>query len=319
MSKLNRISSGLLAGCLMAGLPFLTISSFAQSGVQTQTVVTVMPRNGDETLTIPATQVQATVGGKSAKITDWTPLRGERSGLQIVILIDGSARSGLSLQYKDMQSFVKTLPEGAEVGVAYMQNGRAVMAQNITPDRNLAASAFRLTTGIPGGSASPYFCLSDLVKHWPSGSTTDRREVLMITDGVDLYYGRGYDPNDPYVQAAITDAQKAGVIVHSIFYRDTGRFDNSQWTEAGAQSYLLLVSQGTGGRAYWQGFGNPVSFSPFLDDLSTRLKNQYELGILARPANKTQLQTLKVKVSTPKVNVDAPQKVLVPGSESASR
>ena len=64
----------------------------------------------------------------------------------------------------------------------------------------------------------------------------------MITDGVDLYYGRSYDANDPYVVAAISDAQKAGVIVHSIFYRDTGRFDNGQWTVTGAQSYLLQVS-----------------------------------------------------------------------------
>jgi len=315
MSKLNRISSGLLAGCLMATLPVL-----AQSGVQTQTVVTVLPKSGDQTLTIPENQVQANVAGKNSKITTWTPLRGQQSGLQIVVLIDGSARSGLSLQYNDLRSFVKNLPDGAQVGVAYMQNGRAVMAQNITPDRELAANAFRLTSGVPGSSASPYFCLSDLVKNWPSGNnTTDRREVLMITDGVDLYYGRQYDPNDPYVQAAITDAQKAGIIVHSIFFRNTGRFDNSQWTEAGAQNYLLQVSQGTGGRAYWQGFGNPVSFSPFLDDLATRLKNQYELGILAKPGNKPQLQTLKVKVSTPGTKVDAPQKILVPGSESASR
>ena len=121
------------------------------------------------------------------------------------------------------------------------------------------------------------------------------------------------------MQTAISDAQKAGIIVHSIFFRNTGRFDNSEWTESGAQSYLLQVSQGTGGRAYYQGFGNPVSFAPFLDDLSTRLKNQYELGILASPRSKAQLQPLKVKVSTPGVNVDAPQMILVPGSESASR
>jgi hypothetical protein len=319
MSKLNRISSGLLAGCLMASLPLVTFPLSAQDGVQTQTVVTVIPKSGNETLTIPEAQVQATVSGKRGKITSWTPLRGEQSGLQIVVLIDSSARSGLSLQYNDLRSFVQALPEGAQVGVAYMQNGRAVMAQNITPDHKLAANAFRLTSGVPGQSASPYFCLSDLVKNWPSGSTTDRREVLMITDGVDLYYGRSYDPNDPYVQTAISDAQKAGIIVHSIFFRNTGRFDNSQWTEAGAQNYLNLVSQGTGGRAYWQGFGNPVSFAPFLDDLSTRLKNQYELGILASPRSKAQLQPLKVKVSTPRVNVDAPQMILVPGSESASR
>jgi hypothetical protein len=314
MSKPNRISSGLLAGCLMATLPLS-----AQSGVQTQTVVTVMPKSGNQTLTIPATQVQANVGGKTARITNWTALRGEQSGLQIVVLIDGSARSGLSLQYNDLRSFVKNLPNGAEVGIAYMQNGRAVMAQNITPDRDLAAGAFRLPSGVPGSSASPYFCLSDLVKNWPSSNAPVRREVLMITDGVDLYYGSRYDPNDPYVQAAISDSQKAGVIVHSIFYKDTGRFDNSQWTQAGAQNYLLQVSDSTGGRAYWQGFGNPVSFAPFLDDLATRLKNQYELGILAKPGNKPQLQTLKVKVNTPGTKVDAPQRILVPGSESASR
>jgi hypothetical protein len=303
----------------MACLPLFPSPASAQGGVQAQTVVTVMPKSGSETLTIPESQVQATLDGKRGKITNWTALRGDRSGLQIVVLIDGSARAGLSLQYNDLRSFVRSLPEGAEVGVAYMQNGRAVMAQNITPDHNLAASAFVLTSGVPGGSASPYFCLSDLVKNWPSGNTTDRREVLMITDGVDLYYGRGYDPDDPYVQAAIADSQRAGIIVHSIFFKNTGRFDNSQWTEVGAQSYLLQVSQGTGGRAYWQGFGNPVSFAPFLDDLSTRLKNQYELGILASPRNKTQLQPLKVKVSASGVKVDAPQMILVPGSETASR
>ena len=106
MAKLNRISSVLLAGCLMASLPFLA-SLVRADGVQTQTVVTVMPKSGDQTLTIPESQVQATVDGKRAKITSWLPLRGEQSGLQIVVLIDGSARSGLSLQYNDLRSFVQ--------------------------------------------------------------------------------------------------------------------------------------------------------------------------------------------------------------------
>jgi hypothetical protein len=320
-----RISGVLLAGCLAAAFSPLVLPSahlFAQSGVPTQTVVTVMPKSGAQPTSIPESAVQASVGGKSAQIGSWIPLRGERSGLEIVVLIDSSARSGLSLQYGELRNFVERLPEGAEVGVAYMQNGRAIMAQNLTADRKLAAEAFRLTSGVPGESGSPYFCLSDLVKKWPSGNGQpdgNRREVIMITDGVDLYYGRGFDPNDPYVETAISDAQKAGVLVHSIFYRDTGRFDRSQWTEAGAQSYLLQVSDATGGRAYWQGFGNPVSFAPFLDDLQTRLQNQYELGILASPRNKTQLQPLKVKVNAPGVKVDAPKMVVVPGNESASR
>jgi hypothetical protein len=305
--------------CSMAVAGVLaTFPLYGQNGgVQAQTVVTVMPKSGKQAPTITEEQVQATVDNKHAQVSSWVPLRGERGGLQIMILIDSSARSGLSLQYKDLTSFVQQLPEGAEVGVAYMQNGRAVIAQNITPDRKLASNAFRLPMGIPGESGSPYFCLSDLVKRWPSANDTDRREVLMITDGVDLYYGRRFDPDDPYVQSAITDSQKAGVIVHSIFYQDTGRFSSGEWTQAGAQNYLLQVSDGTGGRAYWQGFGSPVSFAPFLDDLHTRLENQYELGILAKPRNKTELQSLKVKVSAPATKVDAPQKVLVPGSEAA--
>jgi hypothetical protein len=312
MANFKWISSALLAGCLAATFPV-----HAQSGVQTQTVVTVMPKNGNGAAAVTESQLQASIDGKRAQVSSWTPLTGERAGLQMVVLIDNSARSAVTLQFNDLKNFIRQLPEGAQVGVAYMQNGRAVVAQNITPDHNLAANALRIPMGVPGDNGSPYFCLSDLVKNWPSGVTTDRREVLMITDGVDLYYGRGYNPDDPYVQAAITDSQKAGVIVHSIFYRDAGRFDSGQWTEAGAQNYLLQVSQGTGGRAYWQGFGNPVSFSPFLDDLQKRLANQYELGLLASPKNKAGLQPLKLKVNAPGVKVDAPQNIFVPGSESA--
>ena len=70
---------------------------------------------------------------------------------------------------------------------------------------------------------------------------------------------------------------------------------------------------------YWQGFGNPVSFAPFLDDLQKRLANQYELGLLVSPKNKASLQLLKLKVTAPGAKIDAPQMIAVPGSESASR
>jgi hypothetical protein len=319
MFKRNWIAGFLLlTGCMAVRIPLK-----AQNGVPAQTVVTITSKKGAEAPAATPQELKITLDGKSSAATSFVPLRGEKAALQIVVLIDNSARAGLSLQFADLKNFIQKLPEGAEVGVSYMQNGRAVTQQNITADRNLAAEALRIPSGTIGDNGSPYFCLSDLVKNWPSADTPSRnnplrREVLMITDGVDLYYGRGYDPNDPYVQAAIADAQKAGVLVYSIFYRDSGRFDNSQWTQAGAQSYLLEVSQGTGGHAYWQGFGNPVSFVPFLDDLNTRLQNQYELGLIAHPKNKAELQPLKVKTTVSGVNVDAPQKVLVPGSESAS-
>jgi hypothetical protein len=317
MTKLYWICSALFAASLAT-------NALAQSGVATQTVLTVMPKSGSQAPEVTTQQIQANIAGKRTQVTNWIPLRGDRGGLQMMILIDGSARARLSLQYDDLRKFVMGLPDGTQVGIAYMQNGQAVIAQNLTADRQRAANAFRMTSGVPGGNGSPYFCLSDLVKKWPAGGTStpaasDRREVLMVTDGVDLYYGNTYDSNDPYVQSAISDSQKAGVLVYSIFFKDTGRFDNSRWTVFGAQNYLLQVSTGTGGRAYWIGDSSPVSFSPFLDDLSTRIKNQYELGLLAAPGKKTQLQPLKVKISAPGMKVDAPQAVVVPGSESAPR
>ena len=101
--------------------------------------------------------------------------------------------------------------------------------------------------------------------------------------------------------------------------KNMGGLDNRAGAQFGGQSYLLQVADGTGGRAYYLGTGNPVSFVPFLDDLHTRLMNQYELGILAKPGNKTELQRLKVKTSAPNAKIDAPAAVVVQGNEAASR
>ena len=103
----------------------------------------------------------------------------------------------------------------------------------------------------------------------------------MVTDGVDRYSGGRFDPEDPYVQAAISDAQKAGVIVYSIYYRGAGRFDRNWLVTDGGQNYLTQVSDSTGGKVYLEGFGNPVSFAPFLSDIQRKLQNQYELTFVS--------------------------------------
>jgi hypothetical protein len=64
-----------------------------------------------------------------------------------------------------------------------MSNGIAQVMQNLTNDHALAAKALRFPLGNPGASASPYFSLEDLLKRWPASD--ERREFLMITDGID--------------------------------------------------------------------------------------------------------------------------------------
>jgi hypothetical protein len=59
--------------------------------------------------------------------------------------------------------------------------------------------------------------------------------------------------------------------------------------------YLSQVSDETGGEAYYLGFGAPVSFAPYLDDLSHRLTRQYLLTFLAKPEKKAGFQQFKLR------------------------
>jgi hypothetical protein len=309
MTKLKALAAGLVLSAFSYALP-----SVAQSDtVAAQTVVTVVPKDG-EGPDLQQQNLKVWADGKESEVSQWQPLKGDRAGLEFVVLIDDSARSSIGLQLNDLSKFIQSLPPTALIGVAYMQNGRAAFAQNLTADHALAAKALRLTSGPPGSSASPYFCLSDLAKHWPSEDPKNRREVLMVTDGVDRYNPR-YDPDDPYMQASITDSQKAGLIVYSIFFRDTGHFDNSYYEADAGQNLLSQVTQATGGKLYWQGLSNPVSFQPYLSDLSKRLENQYELGFTARAKPKQEFVDLKVKTDVSKISVDAPQRVPVGASQ----
>ena len=275
-----------------------------------QTVITAVGKNNENPAPLRQQDLQVQVGGKSMPVTDLVPLRGDRAGLELVILIDGSARTSIGSQLADIESFVKSLPPTTSVGIAYMENGRAVFSQPLTADKAMALKALRLPGGSPGSSASPYFCLSDLAKHWPSTNRENRREVVMITDGVDPYNLR-FDPENPYVQAAIQDSIRAGVIVNSIYWHDRGRYDTGLYENNAGESLLEQVAQVTGGKAYWQGIGNPVSFAPFFGDLARRLQNQYELGFEAPAKSKPELTTLKVKLNEPDVKVEAPQRVMV--------
>jgi len=259
---------------------------------------------------IPEQALQLKVDGKQSSITGWTQLRGPKSQVELVILIDDGARTSLGTQLSDIAGFIQSLPPNAKIAVAYMLNGQAELAGPLTTDRAALARQLHLPmAGAPGINASPYFCLSDLAKRWPSNNTAARREVVMVTDGVDNYERR-YDPEDPYVQAAINDAVRAQLIVYSIYWTNTGRFDRSMYGADTGQNLLAQLTQATGGNSYWQGYGNPVSFQPYFADINRRLDNQYELDFITQVGAKPQIENLKLKINAP-AKVDAPQEVFV--------
>ena len=214
------------------------------------------------------------------------------------------------LQLGDITKFIQGLRPDAKVAVAYMQNGRAALAGPLTTDHAAVVRELHLPmAGMPGVSASPYFCLSDLAKNWPSTNAHARREVVMVTDGVD-YYEMRYDPEDPYVKAAIDDSVRAHLIVYSIYWRNQGRFDRTGYAANDGQNLLAQLTEATGGNSYWEGYGNPVSFEPYFADIDRRIHNQYELDFMTPLNGKPQMANLKLKVSS-RVKLDAPQQVYV--------
>ena len=302
----NAVIAGIFCSMLSAAV------AWAQETASARAVVTVSTKQAENAVTVPRQSITLAENRKQVDVTGWTPLRGQRAGLQLVVLLDDSSRGNVSLQWKELKDFFTALPPTTQVAIGYMRNGSPNLVQGFTGDHAAAAAALRLPIGSAGINGSPYFCLSDLIKRWPAGSADMRREVIMVTDGVDRYSGRRFDPEDPYVQAAITDSQRAGVIVYSIYFRGAGRFDQNPMVNDGGQNYLTQVSDATGGQVYLEGFGNPVSFAPFLSDIQRKLQNQYELTFVSTA--KPGLQTIKVKTSQPNTNLKYPARVATGGS-----
>ena len=300
---------------LGAAALLLSTSLFAEDQShqgQGQAIVTVLAKHGTEApATISQQDLKLSVDGKQSTITNWVPLRGPQDPLELVLLIDNSARSSLGRQLNDIADFIQSLPPNTRSTIAYMDYGRAVLSGPLSSDHAQVLHGLHLPAGFPGSSV--YFSLSDLAKKWPSTDRTARREVVMITDGIDDYDTR-FDPADPYVQAAIGDSVRAGLVVYSIYWHGPGV--EAHISRSAGPSLLAQVSQATGGNSYWMGT-NPVSFAPFFKDLSRRLQSQYKLSFDARLKGKPEIDNLKLKINAPGTEIDVPQQVLVGPADTA--
>lgn len=284
------------------------------NGVPAHMVVTVEPHHGSEVPPVNREDVMVYEGKDRDAVTEWIPAQGDRAGLELFIMLDDGADSSLGQQLQDLRKFIDAQPASTKIGIAYMQNGTARIEQNLTSDHAQAAKALRLPMGIRGANGSPYFSLTDLIKRWPE--SPERREVLMASDGVDLFYGSG-DLLDPYVDEAIQNAQRAGILVSAIYTPGVGHFGHSYWQTYWGQLYLAQLADKTGGEAYYIGFnGPPVSFAPYLEDLDHRLSHQYFLTFLAKPPKKAGWQPVKLRTEVPKVDlVSADRIYLAPTPE----
>jgi hypothetical protein len=279
-----------------------------ESGPAISVVVTAEPKRGK---TIPPLEVEDLVvkqGREKLHVAALEPVSGAR--LQLLLMIDDSAAESFNTEIRSLKDFVMAQPANAEVAVGYMHNGMTQMASDFTPDHAAAAKAIRVALGPGGDDVSPYDSLTDALKKWPQ-TDAPRREIVMVSSGIEGL-GGGLVPDNPYVNAGIEAAQKAGVVVYTIYSPSVGHAGHSLWRATWGQNFLAQLSDETGGEFYQIGIGSPVSFEPFLKSILEAEQHQYLLTFMARQQGKPGLQPVHITVIEKDASLAAPDKVFVP-------
>jgi hypothetical protein len=277
--------------------------------------------------------VQVKQGKSVLKVDQLIPAQGDNAALQLFILIDDTCDPGIGTNLNDIRDFINAQPASTLVGVAYMANATIQITQNFTADHALAAKALRLPQGRLSAMDSPYLSLISLIKGWPQQKV--RREVLMVSDGIDRLRGErsslypvrvgpglGTAPASstmptisPDADTASTNSQRYGVIVHSIYATGAGRLGRNAWEAQLGQSGIAKIADETGGEYFALGTQNAVSFKPYLERLQRIFDNQYYLVFQAVPGKKDSLQRVKISTEAANVEIAAADNVWVPAGK----
>src|SRR6185312_9918893 len=168
---------------VLAGAATLVAQIPVEGPVETHATISVEAK---QPLQLDPTMIKVEVNGHQTPLTNLSRVR--PSSAQVAILIDDGLRTSFANQLGDMKQFITSLPPGVQVLVGYMRNGSVDTSGGFSTDHAAVAGMLHVPLSSAGISGSPYFCLSDFAKKWPS-SDPGVRFVLMLTNGVDPYNG----------------------------------------------------------------------------------------------------------------------------------
>ncbi len=86
--------------------------------------------------------------------------------LALAVLIQDDLSSSFNLQLQDIARFIRTLPQGSRVMVAYLRGGTLQIRQKFTEDLEKAAKSLRITAGSASAPRSPYDGVSEALKRF---------------------------------------------------------------------------------------------------------------------------------------------------------
>ncbi len=329
--RTRKMVLGLIVTLLFAVQTVHSQQKAAPSTVQVHVVISDLAVRSDSELPrLRQDEVKVKQGKTFLQVTQLIPAQGDNAAIQLVILLDDTLNtSAVGNNLTDLKEFIKAQPSSTSIAVAYMSNATVNMVQNFTTDHDLAVKAVRLPRGNFSTMDSPYLSLISLVKSWPQQNV--RREVLMVTDGIDRLRGEKPTPSQlgpafgpvyhsvPTISVDATSAseisQRYNVIVFSIYSPGVGRAGRSAWDIDLGLSGISKIADETGGECYSLGTSNPVSFKPYLEQFQRTLGNQYYLVFLATPKKKAGLQRVNIQTEVSNSEIAAPDNVWVPAAE----
>ncbi len=279
-----------------------------------------VPRGSARTVTIPITiRVKGTTPEPELRMVDLAITEdgdpqtilhirsiGSNAPITLAVLIQDDVVSSIANEIKPLAEFIRGLPRGSRVLVGYVRGGSLQVRQKFTTELERAANSLRIPLG--AASAAPYNPYVEVIEalrrfdSQPSG----RRAILLVSDGLDTSHGVDSSSASQSLdlQRAIREAQRRSVAIYA-FYAPTVSSAGSSLLIGNAQGALKRLSDETGGQAFFQGTGTPVSFDPFIKSLDVALDRQVALTYLSTHPGKG-FHRVEVKSSAAGVEIAHP-------------
>jgi len=228
---------------------------------------------------------------------------GTNSPITLAVLIQEDLPT-VGSDIKSIANFIRNLPKGSRVMVGYLRTGSLQVRQRFTNDLEKAAKALRPPTGFANsGPYNPYVEVIEALKKFES-QPLGRRAILLVSDGLDI--SRGVDSSSPMqsidLQRAVNESQRRSVAIYGFYAPSAASIPP---LNPNGQGSLLRLANETGGEAFFQGTGAPVSFEPFIRKLDISLQKQAALTFLSTHLDKG-FHRIEVRSSTPGVSVSYP-------------
>ena len=219
----------------------------------------------------------STLGVASAKTKKDSDSLQTIEPLNLAVLVQDDLIPQVGNELGVTREFIRSLPQGSQVMVAYITAGSLQVRQPFTTDLEKAARSLRVPIGSTTASPfNPYVEVIEAMRKFKDESP-NANAVLLISDGLDT--SRGFDSTAAGhtldIERAISEANKRRISVFSFYAPSVGLTSRSRLAASYGQSSLNRLADETGGRAFFQGTTGFVTFDSYFDRLREQLNRQY--------------------------------------------